>query len=484
MNISITQGNTQENVTSPLIDKLYKLATAEGNSLTLSGNLYSPNAYAHQVNYLNQQFGPNLTITVPEEGKYIYFEDRAVEAVLLAAGISTDGIGITQTDAADAVLTGTTFRGNTDITKFNEFKYFTKANTNPPQHLFRDCSNLEEIDLSNCTKIVTGEFNGCSSLTIDSSQLSNLTTFSDTAGAFRTVHFKDGIFKAPITTGLRFNSFNGAVDLTTIDLSEGRLSSIPDSLQMGDAINRVTLWKFPKNYFTQMQSYIVPSSGVQQFVYGLESLTDFGEMFFIRCQLQNPVGLKVYTGNYSPFQCSGNFNEQSYAHSLFFPKIQTTCSASILTTYNQPQRCFFDNAPWGNSHRFISELVYFKDITTFGLCTFFRTTIQNLVINNITPPTYDTTNISTFNGRDYTSTISNLFGDATIGTLWVPDSAVATYQANPLYSSLTIKGINTKTNGTNFDLPRFATIEDWQEAYDLSVENNTASPVGLIEEYM
>lgn len=485
MNISITQGNTQENVTSPLINKLYRLATAEGNSLTLSGNLYSPNAYAHQVNYLNQQFGPNLTITVPEEGKYIYFEDSAVEAALLAAGISTDGVGITQTDATNAVLTSTTFRGNTDITKFNEFKYFTRANTDPPLHLFRECTNLEEIDLSNCTKIVQGEFYGCSSLTIDSSQLSNLTTFTqNTSGAFHGVHFKDGIFKAPITTGLRYNTFNDAVGLTTIDLSEGRLSAVGDTMQFGNAVNRVTLWKFPKNYFTQMAAYILSSEGVKQFVYGLESLTDFGTQFFVRCQVQNPIGLKLYTGNYCPCQCSGNFNEQSSAHSLFFPKIQTTCSASSLTAYNNPQICFFANGPWGNTHRFLSELVYFKDITTFGLCTFYRTTIQNLVINNVTPPIYDTTNISTFSGRNYESTISNLFGDSTIGTLWVPDSAVATYQANPLYSSLTIKGINTKTNGIDYDLPRFATLEDWQEAYDLSVENNTASPVGLIEEYM
>ena len=485
MNISITQGNTQENITSGLIVKLYQLATAVGNSLTLTGNLYSPTAYGHQVDYLNQQFGPNLTITVPEAGKYIYFEDSAVETALLAAGISSDGVGITQTDAANAVLTSTTFRGNTDITKFNEFKYFTIANTDPPLHLFRDCTNLEEIDLSNCTKVVQGEFYGCSSLTIDSSQLSNLTTFTtNTSGAFTNVHFKDGIFKAPITNNLRYNTFDGALGLTTIDLSEGHVTGIADTMQMGNAVNKVTLWKFPKNYFTQMNAYILSNSGYQQFVYGLESITDFGKQFFVRCQVQNPIGLKLYTGNYSPCQCSGNYNEQSSAHSLFFPKISVTCSASSLTTYNQPQRCFFANSPWGSTYRFLSELVYFKDITAFGLCTFYRTTIQNLVINNVTPPTYDTTNISTFSGRDYESTISNLFGDSTIGTLWVPDSAVATYQANSLYSGLTIKGIDTKTNGTDYDLPRFATIEDWQEAYDLSVENNTASPVGLIEEYM
>ena len=482
MNISITQGNTQENVNSNLINKLYQLAMAGGNNLTLTGNLYSPTAYDHQVNHLNDQFGPNLTITVPETGKYIQFEN-AVEEALLAIGISTDGIGITKTDAANAVLTSSTFQGNTTIQTFDEFRYFTKANTNPPSNLFKNCSSLERIDLSNCTKVSTGEFSGCTSLEIDSEQLSNLTNIDHTGHIFSGVSFKDGIFKAPLNYVQR-DTFGGIVGLQTIDLSEGKLTTIFQNLQMSDSVNRVTTWKFPKNYFSVCESYVVLNKDCEQFVYGLDSLTNFGELLFYKPHVQNPVGLKLYTGQYSPFQCSGQFNEQSFVHSLFFPKIQTTCSASSLTSYNQPQRCFLDNAPWGDQHRFSSDLIYFKDITTFGLCTFFRTTIRNLVINNVTPPTYDTTNISTFSGRDYASTISNLFGGASIGTLWVPDSAVATYQANPLYSSLTIKGINTKTNGTDFDLPRFATIEDWQEAYDLSVENNAYPPIGLIEEYM
>ena len=484
MNINITQGNTQENVTSNLIKKLYDLATGDGNSLTLTGNLYSPTAYVHQVDYLHQQFGPNLTITVPDAGKYIYFEDNEVEAVLVAAGISTDGVGITRNDAANATLTSSTFQGNTVIKTFDEFEYFTNANINPPSNLFKNCSKLKTINLKNVTKVSTGEFSGCTSLEIDSEQLSNLTNIDHVGHIFSGVSFKNGIFKAPLNYVQR-DTFGGIVGLQTIDLSEGKLTTIFQNLQMPDNVNRVTTWKFPKNYLSVCETYVGLNKDCEQFIYGLDSLTDFGNAFFQRPHVQNPIGLKLYTGQYSPLSGRGEFNETDFAHSLFFPKIKTTVSAdTAYSSTKNPSPCFFVKSPWGNGARFNINLVYFKDITTFGLCTFYKTTIQHLVINNVTPPTYDTTNLSTFSGESYGSTIANLFGECIIGTLWVPDSAVATYQANPLYSSLTIKGINTKTNGTDYDLPRFATIEDWQEAYDLSVENNTASPVGLIEEYM
>lgn len=482
MNINITQGNTQENVNSNLINKLYNLAEVEGNSLTLTGNLYSLTAYEYQVIYLNNKFGPNLTITVPEEGRYIHFDDPEVEAVLLAAGISTDGTGITARDAANATLTSSTFQGNTSIQTFDEFRYFTKANTNPPSNLFKNCSNLEKINLTNCTKVSIGEFSGCTSLEIDSEQLSNLTNIEHVGHIFNGVSFKNGIFKAPLNY-LQRDTFGGIVGLQTIDLSEGKLTTIFQNLQMPDQVNRVTTWKFPKNYFSVCEAYVNLNKDCEQFVYGLDSLTDFGRYFFHRPHVQNPVGLKLYTGQYSPFSGRGDFNEIDFVHSLFFPKIRTTVSVDTTSSYNQPSPCFLVRTPWGNA-RFNINLLYFKDITTFGLATFYKTTIQNLVINNVTPPTYDTTNLSLFSGKSFESTITDLFGDCIIGTLWVPDSAVATYQADPLYSGLTIKGINTKTNGTDYDLPRFATIEDWQEAYDLSVENNAASPVGLIEEYM
>lgn len=88
---------------------------------------------------------------------YIHFEDPNVLQVLLNAGIG-DGIGITIEDATSANL-GTLFKNNSVIVSFDEFKYFTRPNTTVD---FSGCSNLERIDLTNCT--VMPKFSDCSSL--------------------------------------------------------------------------------------------------------------------------------------------------------------------------------------------------------------------------------------------------------------------------------------------------------------------------------
>lgn len=175
MNININQGNTQENITSEIILKLYQIVTATDNTVALSGNLYSPSGYAYQVDYLNTQFAPNFTITVPDTGKYIYFEDSAVETALMNANVSTDGIGISVQDANRATLTSSTFAGNSTITSFNGFSYFTRANTNPPNNLFQNCSSLSQIDMSNITTIAQNEFRATAIEDVNAPNLALLT---------------------------------------------------------------------------------------------------------------------------------------------------------------------------------------------------------------------------------------------------------------------------------------------------------------------
>ena len=175
MNITINQGNIQENITSAIIIKLYQLATDNVNTVMLSGNLYSPTGYAYQVDYLNATFNPNFTLTVPDTGKYIYFEDTAVETILKNAGISSDGIGISVQDANRATLTSNTFAGNSAITSFDGFSYFTRANTNPPNNLFYNCSSLSQIDMSNITTIAQNEFRATAIEDVNAPNLALLT---------------------------------------------------------------------------------------------------------------------------------------------------------------------------------------------------------------------------------------------------------------------------------------------------------------------
>lgn len=478
MNININQGNTQENITSEIILKLYQIATAAGNSVTLSGNLYSPSGYVNQVNYLNTQFAPNLTITVPDSGKYIYFEDTAVQSALLNAGIG-DGVGITIPMASTATLTSNVFSNNTNIVTFNEFGRFTRANTNPPNYMFKGCVNLTSIDLSGCTSISNHMFDGCNNLILDASKdLTNVTYIGESA--FNGCTLEGDVLKAPIN---RFHNkflvgfINAGV--TTIDFSDGRLTNLSSWV---DRVNEFNVFKFPKTLVSSDGTFQIFNNNAKQFFYGLDNITSLKDTVFLNVNVQNPIGLLQYEGPHNIIANRGNWKEVTTFHSLFFPKMKTTKSFSEIGNYG-PQKGFFANGAW-DAIRTIGDLVYFKDITSFGLGTFWKTTITNLVINNTTVPTYDTTNLSIFDGKNYQADFSNLFGDATITTVWVPESAVSDYQNSPLFSGMTVKSIDLKTNGVDYDLPRFATYADWEAAYNASVANGTESPVGLIEEYM
>lgn len=89
------------------------------------------------------------TLTVVQEGvpeSYIVFVDPVVGQI--CATMWGDGTGIKPSQAAQVTYTqfGTTFRNNTQITSFNELKYFTGL-TLLPSNAFNGCSSLLEITL-------------------------------------------------------------------------------------------------------------------------------------------------------------------------------------------------------------------------------------------------------------------------------------------------------------------------------------------------
>ena len=117
-------------------------------------------------------------VVAPPVGNYIQFEDKAVEAICVA-NWSSDGIGLTEKDAAAVTTIGNAFYGNETIEYFNEFEYFTGIThlVNPNasatiKESFYGCKNLKEIRLpSSLTTIYDGSdsykngaFYGCSSL--------------------------------------------------------------------------------------------------------------------------------------------------------------------------------------------------------------------------------------------------------------------------------------------------------------------------------
>lgn len=97
--------------------------------------------------------------------EYIQFADPAVEAICVQ-NFSSDGIGVTMQDAAAVTSQqfGTTFRGNTQITSFDELQYFTGL-TSLPQYAFNGCTSLQRVTIpSTLTSDDYGGFGSCSSL--------------------------------------------------------------------------------------------------------------------------------------------------------------------------------------------------------------------------------------------------------------------------------------------------------------------------------
>lgn len=143
--------------------------TLDASAFTNTNNcpIYVPDAsleaYKTATNW-NQYADRIHPLSEIEGSPYIQFEDAEVERVLMANGVSSDGIGITKEDAAAVTTIGTWFRGNTAITSFEELKHF--GITQLVEESFRNCTNLQIIALpQKATRIDSYSFNGCSALT-------------------------------------------------------------------------------------------------------------------------------------------------------------------------------------------------------------------------------------------------------------------------------------------------------------------------------
>lgn len=345
-------------------------------------------------------------------------------------------------------------------------------------YAFYECKLLQSIDLSNCTFIGKGAFAGCVSLS-NITNLSKCTSIGE--GAFQNTQLSGSIILNKLTS-IEAHAFRNT-NIEKIDFRGSTFTSVPSYLfySPNSNIKEVRLpttvtylnefWCLVDNNNTNA----VKLTGLDNvestylYNYSLDKLTH---------NLLYPIALlklQQYNG-----LIQVNDNKSMNAHSLFLPKVTTTSDAHDIW-YGFIKGSEFQWISMGNGRCNI-KLLYYKDITTFGYATFCNLICDNLVINNVTPPTYHLSEDTT-----YQPAWQSLLGDGTrasIGTLWVPDEAVATYQADPVYASLNIKGINTKTNGVDYDLPRYATFDDWEVDALIAEQNNEDYPVALIEEYM
>jgi hypothetical protein len=119
----------------------------------------------------------NLIINMA--GFYINFADAAVGK--LCADNWGDGVGVTTEAAAQVTSLGTVFKGNTEITSFNELGKFGVTKLNNGE--FANCSNLTEVDLSNIETLggwgTNGTFYGTGIKVVNMPNLKKLSPFSN-----------------------------------------------------------------------------------------------------------------------------------------------------------------------------------------------------------------------------------------------------------------------------------------------------------------
>lgn len=197
--IKIEQNSNVEVVDNNIIHKLAEEAQDCDASSNMTGNLQTDKAFRSDVSYLTTKF-PGLTINVTGD-YYIDFADDEVARIMNSN--YGDGTGVTEDAAKVPDNFAELFKENTQITSFDELRYFTNKTkiNNTTQYYnnggeFYGCSNLETIDLTNINWI-EGQFMGCSKL--------------------KTVkNFNGKIISKYTGTG---NEFDGCAALETINLS-------------------------------------------------------------------------------------------------------------------------------------------------------------------------------------------------------------------------------------------------------------------------
>lgn len=384
-----------EEVSSAVITALYNAVNDEylDNNSELQGRLHSSAGYESQVEYLTHLFS-NLYITC--DSTYIDIEDAEVLRILNANGF-TDGVGVTAQLAKNANLSGK-FDGNTIIQSFRSFRYFEKANTNPPINLFRNCSNLSDIDLSRVTSISVSEFAGTSLSDVNCPELQNMGS-----GAFRScfsletatnlgeiLQVPDECFREsgslesitlPSTcVSIGNSAFFKCSNLNTINLSNilnigsaTFFETLLNSVNMSDLRNVQTIDQ--QGFFTSNIKGIVDLPNLtslgQQAFYGCNNLTQvkcLGKISSVPAQAFYSYGnqrIMNITSVYLPYECTTIGNAAFYNN-----KVLTNIKKynKSIDTYEENEEPVYNNL---------------STVTSFGNECFYQDSLLNLTSSDI-----------------------------------------------------------------------------------------------------
>lgn len=367
---------------------------------------------------------------------YIPFADSNVEAVLLAKGVG-DGLGVTYKDAAMVTSISNWFKGNDVITSFDELKYF-KNITTLEASTFKDCLNLEKVNLDNIVKL-TG-YNG--------------------AGAF----YNSGIKNVSLPKlSVIENSYSCEFQNSLVEriLSLGEITTLPNGSQNFGFCKNCTLLTYVNlpDTLTSIGNYAFYGCTALAEVSLPASLTSIGSNAFHDCtslsSIALPKGLTAI-GQGAFVRCS------ALSLVIDLPNLTTLgmdafSLADVTRVENLGKISSIENAVSGNYGMFrgnvnltyvnlpdtlisignyafygctaLPEITLPAGVTSIGFSAFGRcSSLQYIRIEATTPPTLASTDAI----------------PSTIGAIYVPDESVAAYQSATNWSSFAskIKGIS------------------------------------------
>lgn len=451
-NLIIEQNlSSAETVNNIVIEKLYKLAltsNVENQSspfnMSLKGSIHATAAYEDSVIYLRNKF-PQLTINVQDNNFYIRFADAEVERVLIANNISSDGVGVSKTDAQSLnALPGSLFKDNTTIQTFDELGRF--GNIEIGGECFRQATNLQSIDLTNVTRIKGySSFENTPSLTIklNMPNLISLGNFSFTRSGITEIEDLGHITEIP---GYNAASFSSCQNLTKVVLPT---SCTKLGINCFSVCRNLTTI-YPTDNLTTLENCCLRTLGVISSILNFKNVVNVNYIF---CASGYPNG-----------------NNRTICKQIYLPK--------VVDPHNKEGYINMSNKYYrGGVFADIStEILYFRDIQHFYGPSFHNSQITNLVINNITPPTIHYTRDFTYQeyldwkaskSDSYTGAPEDVFIESSITNIYVPDSAVNTYKNAQYWSSVSSKIYPLS------QLVKVATEADLQQGQ-----------IALIEEYM
>ena len=524
---------SSETVSSAVIEKLYNLAiisTVEDENSTfemsLTGSIYANAAYETSVLYLREKF-PQLTINIRDNNYYIKFADPLVEQALVGSLYCSDGVGFSLNDALLMTRIPKNLFNYTQITTFDELNKFgameianeafdavrtlTSINlstvTSIGQYSFRNCSSLSQtINCPNLTSIGEGAFRG--------SAITGVTSIGDTISQLPNYCFADCSSLTAITLPQNISTIGGRcflndANLTSFDFSN--IVTINNNAFNGSGISGVlhipnlsgtlsaqefynctgitsitSLGTITAISYDAREGY---AEGTFQGCSGLTSIvipntvTSIGASAFSNCNNLTNVTCdwtKITTLKRSALAitCNWNFimpllNLTSLGQDAF----TTARSSRVIKQIYMPKIVYaVTGGYYTNSYYFagfcngvISDIVYLRDIEKLYPGTFTNSTIINLVINNVTPPTwcnqFDKTDQQV--AEDDSVQKKHVFAQSNITNIYIPDSAVSTYTSDSNWSTVAdkIKPLS--------QLTKVATEADLQEGQ-----------IALIEAYM